>query len=55
MSRKSYDQRIKERWKQKQKREKHLLYNPKGGFPGLSDIYAATAFILPFLFGKRNR
>lgn len=55
MSKKSYDQWLKERWKRKQEKEKPLLYNPKGGFPGLHDAYAATAFILPFLFGKRNR
>ncbi len=52
MSKKSYDQRLKERWKRKQKRE-NIYYDMKGF--SLSDAYAATAFILPFLFGKRNR
>lgn len=54
MAKKSYDQRLKERWKRKQKRETPLS-NLRGGFPGLADIYAATAFILPFLFGKRKK
>lgn len=53
MSKKSYDQRLKERWKRKQKQEIHR--DIRGGFPGLGDIYAATAVILPFLFGKRGR
>lgn len=54
MAKKNYDKRLKERWKRKQKREAPLS-NVRGGFPGLHDIYAATAFIMPFLFGKRSR
>ncbi len=53
MSKKSYDQRLKERWKRKQKRKDLFHYDIKG-FP-LNDAYAATAWILPFLFRKRNK
>ncbi len=53
MSKKSYDQRLKERWKRKQKHK--IIPDFTGGFPQLGDIYAATSFILPLLFRKRNR
>lgn len=54
MSKKNYEQRLKERWKRKQQRDEYV-YNLTGGFSNMRDVYAATAWIMPFLFGKRNR
>ncbi len=54
MARKSYDQRLKERWLRKQKKENY------DRFPGLELSYMRDrnhhlALILPLLLRKRNR
>lgn len=54
MGRKSYDQRLKERWKLRQKKA-DIRYDITKDFYKMEDLYAATAWIMPFLFGKRNR
>ena len=56
MAKKSYDQRLKERWRRKQKHDHEKLQRFLSvDSLKMHDAYAATAWIMPFLFGKRNR
>ena len=54
MSKKNYDQRLKERWKRKEQKE---AYHHKDvtNYYGLKDMFNWTIPYLSFLFGKRNR
>ena len=53
MARKSYDQRLKERWLRKQKKEREIL--GISDFRLMANFYSAVSFLLPMLFRKRNR
>lgn len=54
MAKKSYDQRLKERWQRKQKQGNILPHDVLKSFPAIENVWAATAFILPFLFRKKR-
>jgi hypothetical protein len=54
MSKKSYDQRLRERWKRREEKEKFSRQG-LGRFYDMSNMAGQLALILPFLFGKRNR
>ena len=55
MAKKSYDQRLKERWLRKQQKDKDQLQSWRGFDKAMSKMSDMAALILPFLFGKRNR
>lgn len=56
MAKKSYDQRLKERWLRKQKGEQAKWDSRRyNGFPGGARMMAGMATILSLLFKKRNR
>ncbi len=54
MSKKSYDQRLKERWKRKEQKEAYHHKNMTD-YSGLKDMFNWTFAFLPFLFRKRKR
>jgi len=57
MPKKSYDQRIKERWDRKEKKDKQSWEGNRlyGGFSNMSSIMGGMALILPLLFSRRKK
>ena len=54
MARKSYDQRLKERWLRKQKKEDYY-HDTMLELPSLKSMVNMAMAILPILFRKRNK